>query len=736
MNLKHYFDKFELKFKNIDSVTNEWYFESCGVKANLMHKEEKLYLTDGSYSEEWYRARLVWSLVESKMFEPDTILVEHTIPKGSDGAKSLNPDIVIFKSNNWINIWESWDKKSSVPQKIREDYLILFEIKENDKKIKNAIEKQLEEAMNNYIGEEVFGIYLDCFDDILIFRKELANPIKRYNLSKILNIDGFERLNVGNRDNLYDFPSFSILFDDINLINRVDTLNFKTNQPIDEESFKNMIEFTNQKQDKLSLSRNVQDLIVEFLTLKVFDEKEVKKSTSPYFNFYVKDDEINNGYGSQVFRKRIFNLYKKAKEEYKNIFNPSAFSYNAKGENYIPSHGDDEKFLIGIIKIFQKKTILETKNTTFNQIIFNNFGSSINKAKEKQFFTPIPVVKSIVKMINPQKEETICDPCAGICDFLAMAFRYIYKNELENLPTADKFYGFDKENGILKLAELNLVLNGDGNANIKIMNSISQKLLNNGDYKDISFNVENYNKEDWSNINDSDKSVKQYDVVLTNPPFGKNRDLKTGRNGEWEVSKPTMELYETWSDVGIVNKGKTKLKPLSIDNGVIFLENAYKILKKGGRMAIVLSNSITSIEEWSAIRNWFISKMRIVALFDLPEKTFGETSVATTVIIAYKPKEGQENILTEDYEVFVKEIINIGYTVNTKGKIITMSPTLLIHPETFKKEIDENGDNKILTDLPSLVSEFREWIKSKKHIHREIYEGFKYNLVKEVDKYE
>ena len=717
MSLVKNFKDFEVKFKDIVEIDSNWYLKNCGVfSANKLAK-----VTDskGNHSEEWYRARMVWSLVESKMYPSDIICVEFTIPKGSEGAKSLNPDIVVFKTNKWKSHYDLWDKSKSLPEALAKEILVIGEVKADNSKIESAVTKQMGEAMNSYIGEQVFGIYFDNGIDVILFRKQGTNAIKRYNPLKMIDGEGAVKLNLGNRDSISDLPTFKAFFDNLQATEDVSKLNFDTNQPIDEDSFTDLLSFINRQQDRLNLSRNVQDLIVEFLTLKVADEKEIKKGKKKYFDFYIKPEEIKNEYGTQDFRKRLIGLYDRVKTEYKSIFNPPAFKYDKKGDNFTPSHGDDEKFLIGLINVFQKKTILETQNANFNQIIFNNFGNSVEKAKEKQFFTPVPVVEAIVKVINPQENESICDPCSGICDFLAMSFRHIYKSELGKLPNADKFYGFDKDNKILKLAELNLVLNGDGNANIKIMDSVSCKLLQDGSLStqknSIDFSADNYNASDWSNQNDESKNPLQYNVIVTNPPFGKSRDLQTGRNGDWDIPKKTIELYETWT---------LKERPKSIDLGVIFLENAYKLLKEGGRMAIVLSNSIASIAEWQEVREWFISKMRIVALFDLPANTFGETAVATTVFVAYKPKENEKHLLMEDYEVFIKEIENVGYTVKTKDRIVIMSPDFIINETSFEREKDKQGNDKRLTDLPDLVNEFNDWLQENKHEYKEIYKGF------------
>src|SRR5205085_11805780 len=85
--------------------------------------------------------------------------------------------------------------------------------------------------------------------------------------------------------------------------------------------------------------------------------------------------------------------------------------------------------------------------------------------------------------------------------------------------------------------------------------------------------------------------------------------------------------------------GKPKNKGVeAIDLGIVFLENAYRILNAPGRFGIVLSNSIASINRWQKVRDWLMARTRIVALFDLPPNVFAEPGVNTTIIVAYKPE--------------------------------------------------------------------------------------------------
>lgn len=158
------------------------------------------------------------------------------------------------------------------------------------------------------------------------------------------------------------------------------------------------------------------------------------------------------------------------------------------------------------------------------------------------------------------------------------------------------------------------------------------------------------------------------------------------------------------------NKKKTKKEANKIDLGVIFLENAYHILKENGRLGIVLSNSIASIDSHRIARQWLMDKMRIVAIFDLPANVFAETGVNTSIIVAYKPSKEELNRLKEqNYEVFAREIQKVGYEVKTSKRVKFFSTTYKINYETFETVIDKDGNPVIDEDFTKTVIDFKEW---------------------------
>lgn len=741
VNMKEAFDAFDKKYATLTTIDSDWYKKELNVRSFC--KVAATRLESGNLSEEYVRARFVYALIASGKYGPECLCVEAELPKGN-GGKSINPDILAFKDDSWVGYKPS---TSDFRQKI----LVVFEAKQADKNdTKAVIEKQLRTSMNEAEGDPsseinfVFGVYFDDKPNVIIFKKENNHPIKRYASDKIRKDDPW---NIGNRDAVNDLPSREELIARTDSLKNKEHLSVENLDPIDDDSFADLLEPLNRAKDRAGVSEYVHSLIVEFLTYKVYDEKYSAENKTP-LRFYITRKEIETS-DIQDFRKRFKSLQDNARKDYPNILTDPIFKYNAVGSILQPNHKAMEEFLIEVIHVFEMKSILKAKNENFNQIIFNNFGSSVDKAQDKQFFTPIPAAKMMVDIINPLKRENIVDPCSGICDFLAVAFRKMHSvhGYVQGNPDAKNLFGFDKDQKVLKLAELNLVLNGDGGATIKPMNSLTQKMCSDSTVlSEGKFNTENYDTESWEPISKVPELMK-FDVVITNPPFGRGRDLSLGKKGKWDIPEKTAQMYETYwlksAQIDIASgkipsieelkapkattkksiKKKTGIQhdfPLSMDMGALFLENAVKILNEGGRMAIVLSNSIASIKEWENIRAWFLSRMRVVATIDLPTGTFGETAVATTVLIAYKPKSGS-HILDADYQIFPFEVTNCGYEVKTKNRLVVFEPRFLIDETTFAEALDDDGNKLLLEDFSILQEKFLAWAKFQESELREAF---------------
>ena len=278
----------------------------------------------------------------------------------------------------------------------------------------------------------------------------------------------------------------------------------------------------------------------------------------------------------QDFIKRVEAIFKNAKKYYKNIL----------GENKIDWRNIRHVRVAADIAFhFQRYSFLRSRKSDLYQLVFYNFATKFKKDENAQFLTPIPIINFLVDMVNPGRRETVCDPCCGIGDFLSVS----YVNSDGKLDDRN-LYGFDNDYNMTVLAQLNMLLNGDGNACIKYMpdkGSITHKLNINNEIVDLIDDTHYHgNWEVWSD----DTELNKYDVVLTNPPFGKGRSLDLSKGTDLAAAK----FYETY-DLYIKENPKSGL-----DLGVVFLENAVRVLKDNGRFGIVLSNSIASNKSFNS----------------------------------------------------------------------------------------------------------------------------------------
>ncbi len=335
--------------------------------------------------------------------------------------------------------------------------------------------------------------------------------------------------------------------------------------------------------------------------------------------------------------------------------------------------------------------------------MFYKFATPFSKDNNAQFVTPLPLIDFLVNIVNPRNGETVIDPTVGIADFLSVS----YVNSNSKLDD-NNIYGMDIDDQMVMLATLNMLLNGDGNAKIKAKagyGSLLSKFDTKGDIIDL---IPSMNKNgNWDNRPDMNK-LKKFDVVLTNPPFGEDRGFVPKNDKDLEM----IQCYELWNLYRNNGQGgkKTKKQANKIDLGVVFLENAYRILTENGRMGIVLSNSIASIDSHKVVRKWLMDNMRIVAIFDLPANIFAETGVNTSIIVAYKPKKSElEKLKEQNYQVFAREIQRIGYEVKTSKRVKFFSPVYKINYDNFEVEIDKDGRVMLDEDFTQTVADFKQW---------------------------
>lgn len=683
-----------------------------------LNKEVELFKEDGSKNEEYYRQQIVYSLICSGMYNKEYLGAEVHFPKGNKNSANVKIDIAIFDDKNWFYHYKNWhnDKDYDSLNWLTEHLIFTIEVKkEESKNIQNVFHNQLKPYMKISDNKNILGAIYDT-GKLFLF-KNSNGEIIRYD--DILNNNDansvFKKLSLDKFDSYYKFPNFnqinSISYSDKDnrTINDLDVIS-GNNQQVLADNISSIVKIM----DQYSLNnQRGYEILIQMIALKIYDEHNSDEyneflkfyetnSERKILNFYITDFERKsldlNNENIQSFINRMKELYESASVEYEHVLKQQS-------DETIAWNKQEHVAVIGeIVYQLQDYSFIRSDNTDLYQLVFYKFANEFSKTENAQFVTPIDIVEFLTRIINPKRQESIIDPTSGISDFLAVAYK-LSKKELND----KNLYGIDNDESMVMLSQLNMLLNGDGNANLEKGSSVTEKF--NTQNKLVRLIPDLHRNGNWDEWRDQTK-LKKFDIVLTNPPFGKNRSYE-----EKDVGKDNLELYELWNIMKKPKNGTPKIDP-----GLIFLENSYRILKENGRMGIVLSNSIAGVDSYKFAREWLIDNMRIVALFDLPEGVFADTNVNTSLVIAYKPSiEKLSKLKENNYQIFTKKITKVGYSIKVKDRVANFN---------YKYKRDENhefivdevtGEMVKDEEFKQTIKEFRQWINSQEEDLKRIF---------------
>lgn len=208
-----------------------------------------------------------------------------------------------------------------------------------------------------------------------------------------------------------------------------------------------------------------------------------------------------------------------------------------------------------------------------------------------QYYTPRPLIRAMIKVVDPKIGETIYDPACGSGGFLCEAFEHLRSQarsakDLATLQTRTLF-GKEKKSLAYVLGIMNMILHGVDVPNIVRTNTLEENL-------------------------DDVQPKDQFDVILTNPPFG---------------GKERPEVQHNFP----IRSGETAF---------LFLQHFIKRLKPGGRAAVVIKNTFLSNTDNAAkaLRKELLDNCDLHTVLDCPAKTFLGAGVKTVVLFFEKGK--------------------------------------------------------------------------------------------------
>lgn len=255
------------------------------------------------------------------------------------------------------------------------------------------------------------------------------------------------------------------------------------------------------------------------------------------------------------------------------------------------------------------------------------------KGQKGQYFTPRPVVKMAVKMLDPQDGEKVIDPACGSCGFLIHTIRHVQKlynwsdNQLYRYAN-DYVYAIDFDERLKKVAKTMMIIAGDGKANVVGVSSLDVR--------------EWQNSEARTKIGEFSKAEKDgdFDIVLTNPPFAGKVTGKTQLAAfdlyELAVMGALTEEDDEQEEEEEQDKRKRK-KVGGMKRDILFTERCLDLIRPGGRMAIVLPQGNLNNLGTRALRSYLATRARILAVVGLHVNTFKPfTGTKTSVLFLQK----------------------------------------------------------------------------------------------------
>lgn len=307
----------------------------------------------------------------------------------------------------------------------------------------------------------------------------------------------------------------------------------------------------------------------------------------------------------------------------------------------------DPKSIVYIVGELEKYSLTDTDKDVIGDA-FEVFAERQFAGEKGEFFTPRPVVKMAVEMIDPQPEEKILDPACGSGGFLIYALEHIwdimdkspkYKGKhLENNKRdfAQKyFYGIDKEIDLVKICKAYMSIIGDGRSNIIKADSLKSP----DEWEDVA----------RATLTNNGK-LKKFDVILTNPPFGSKIKVKH------EHILKQYDLGYKWECKDGEWKKLNKTK--ETEPQILFIELCLNLLEDGGRMAIVLPDGIFGNPTDGYIREWIKDKAEIMAIVDCPHTTFMPHTHTKTSVLFVKKWSNQKN---KNYSIMMSVVDKCGH---------------------------------------------------------------------------
>ncbi len=253
------------------------------------------------------------------------------------------------------------------------------------------------------------------------------------------------------------------------------------------------------------------------------------------------------------------------------------------------------------------------------------FAGSVLRGQEGQFFTPQNAVSLLLDLVEPRPGELIIDPACGSGAFLVTAARRLVALGVPASEAVGNIWGQDKDEFLSGLARTRLSFLSLGPSNVACVDSLGCRTPSGQDPPASSL-------------------YGRFDVVVTNPPFGAKivaatlsvqREFELGHAWRWDEMTDRFE--------------RTDRLPNNVPPQVLFIERCLRLVRPGGRVGLVVPESLISGRNYRYVVAWIRQRADIRAVVGMPEslfKTSGKGGTHTKTCLMYIQKKNDRDVMT------------------------------------------------------------------------------------------
>lgn len=270
-----------------------------------------------------------------------------------------------------------------------------------------------------------------------------------------------------------------------------------------------------------------------------------------------------------------------------------------------------------------------------------------------EYFTPRHIVKTMVRLVNPQIGETVYDPFCGTGGFLIESFRHIYNNMARteaNLKTLREstVYGNEITN-TARITKMNMILAGDGHSNIEMKDSLANPIDGTSTWKDEEGKIHH----------------SGFDIVLANMPYSQ----KTKHGSLYDLPNTNGDSICVQHCMKAINS--------TVENG---------------RMALVVPEGFLFRKDLAKTREYMLNHCKLQSIISLPQGVFlPYTGVKTDIIYATEVNKKVKS--SEKHKNFwYFDVKSDGYTLDNHRRKLDTSSDLAKYEEYRKLDEEQTSD--------------------------------------------